>query len=121
MADPGFPGRGGRAVPWIRKWLEWESAAGRYLILRNLISQASFKFIFCLFLPPKPPKLAKVMFSQVFVCPQGGGGLCPEGSLPRGVSVRKIPPYGYVRAVCILLEYIFVCRLICDNCYDSSW
>ena len=38
----------------------------------------------------------KVIFSQVSVCPQGGGGrevcvqgdLCPEGSLPRGVSVQ---------------------------------
>ena len=51
-------------------------------------------------------KFAKVMFSQVFVCPQGGvsvsvrgclhpgglcpgGGLCPWGSLSRGVSVQE--------------------------------
>ena len=60
-------------------------------------------------------KFAKVMFSQVFVCPQGGlcpgilcpgglfpgVGLCPGGSVPRwslsrgvsvwGVSVRETP------------------------------
>ena len=50
----------------------------------------------------------KVMFSQVFVCPRGGGGFCPGGSLSegslsrgrgslsggslsRGVSVRETP------------------------------
>ena len=35
-------------------------------------------------------KFAKVMFSQVFVCPQGGGGLglCPGGVSIQGVSVR---------------------------------
>ena len=37
-------------------------------------------------------KFAKVMFSQVSVCPQGGvsvqGGLCPGGSLFRGVSLQ---------------------------------
>ena len=70
-------------------------------------------------------KFAKVMFSQVFVCPQGG--LCPVGSLsvgppPSGVSVegvsvggslsRRPPPYGYVRAVRILLECILVINVI---------
>ena len=76
-------------------------------------------------------KFAKVMFSQVFVCPQGG--LCPVGSLSSGVSfcgastqgglcrgglcwrvsVRETPPpYGYVRAVRILLECILVINVI---------
>ena len=82
-------------------------------------------------------KFAKVMFSQVFVCPQEGvsvqgvpvqgvsvqgvpvqGGLCPGGSLSREVSVQgglcpggslsKRTPYGNVRAVRILLECILV-------------
>ena len=54
-------------------------------------------------------KFAKVMFSQVFVFPQGGLGLCPGESLSggslsgglcpgevsvRGVSVQEDPPYG---------------------------
>ena len=29
-------------------------------------------------------KFAKIMCPQVFVCPQGGGHLCPRGSLSRG-------------------------------------
>ena len=79
------------------------------------------------------------MFSQVSVCPQGGvsvqGGLCPGGSLSRGVSVQGglspgevsvwegslsrrgslsgRPPYGYIWAVCILLECILVHRSNC--------
>ena len=32
------------------------------------------------------------MFSQVFVCPQGG--LCPGGSLSRGVSVQGVSVQG---------------------------
>ena len=45
------------------------------------------------------------MFSQVFVCPQGGGwdGLCPGGSLSEEVSVRET-----LRMIRILLEYILV-------------
>ena len=36
-------------------------------------------------------KFAKVMFSQLYVCPHGDGlGLCPEGSLSKGVSVQQI-------------------------------
>ena len=65
----------------------------------------------------------KVMFSQVFVCPRGGG-FCPggslsEGSLSRGRgslsggslsrgSLLGRPPYGNDRAVCILLACILV-------------
>ena len=77
------------------------------------------------------------MFSQVFVCPQGGisvqgvsvqGGLCPGGlclgfslqgglysgeSLSKGVSVQGglcqgDPPYSNARAVRILLECILI-------------
>ena len=33
-------------------------------------------------------KFAKVMFSQVFVCPRGGGG-CPGRSLSRRVSLQR--------------------------------
>ena len=34
---------------------------------------------------------AKIMFTQVFVCPRGGvGGLCPGESLSRGVSVQGV-------------------------------
>ena len=67
----------------------------------------------------------KVMFSEVFVCPQGVSvcpGVCPgRGSLSReGVSVQggslypgrwslsRRPPYGCVWAVCILLECILL-------------
>ena len=44
---------------------------------------------------------------------QGGslsmvGGLCPGGSLSRGISVQGGLCQGYVRAVCILLECILV-------------
>ena len=44
-------------------------------------------------------KFPKVMFSQVFVCPQGGLCLCPRGglrSLSGGVSVRG----GVLRGLC---------------------
>ena len=74
-------------------------------------------------------KFAKVMFSQVFVCPQGGvsvqggvfvqGGLSPGGSLsgrglcPGGGLCQGDPPYGYIWAVCILLECILVHRSNC--------
>ena len=60
-------------------------------------------------------KFAKVMFSQMSLCPQWGslsrgsqsrGVLCPGGLCPGGVSGR--PPYSYVRAVHILLECILV-------------
>ena len=69
-------------------------------------------------------KFAKVMFSQVFVCPLG------EGSLSRGVSVQKgvsvcgslwrgsqgdPPLYGYVLIVRILL----VCSLVWQNFYQK--
>ena len=37
-----------------------------------------------------------------------GGGLCPRGSLSRGVSVRGDPLYSNEQAVCILLECILV-------------
>ena len=50
-------------------------------------------------------KFAKVMFSQVSVCPQ-------EGSLSRG-SLLGRPPYGNERAVRILLE----CMLVYPECY----
>ena len=72
-------------------------------------------------------KFTKVMFSQVSVCPQGGGlSLCPGGSLSRGVSVQGVSvqgglfmschvmschgdlPYSNERAVRILLECILV-------------
>ena len=53
-------------------------------------------------------KFAKVMFSQVSVCP--GGILYPEGGGPlsdgRSLSSWETPMYGYVRAVHILLECI---------------
>ena len=41
-------------------------------------------------------KFVKVMFSQMFVCPRGEGGLClnPEGSLSRGVSVQGVSVQG---------------------------
>ena len=70
-----------------------------------IISQV---FVNYLLLPPANEVWGKVMFSQVFVCPQGGGeGLCPSmhhrshdqgGLCPGrevsvlGVSVREIPP-----------------------------
>ena len=58
-------------------------------------------FQFCNYRPQT--KFAKVMFSQVFVCPRGGSGLCPEdlhpgvgvsfqdSLCPGGVSVRETP------------------------------
>ena len=57
-------------------------------------------------------KIAKVMFSQVFVCPKVG--VSAQGlSLSRrvsvqGVSVRETPQYGKEQVVCILLECILV-------------
>ena len=56
---------------------------------------------------------AKVMFSQVFVCQQGGSlsrdNLCPGmGSLFRGGLCQGLPLYGKERAVRILLECILV-------------
>ena len=45
-------------------------------------------------------KFAKVMFSQVFVCPRGGGG---RGSV-QGVSVRETPQYSKEQAARILLQ-----------------
>ena len=64
-------------------------------------------------------KFAKVMFSQLFVCPRGG--LCPEeggqsgGSLSGGWSMSwgslypgGLCPYGKEQVVCILLECILV-------------
>ena len=39
----------------------------------------------------QPTKFAKVTFSQVSACPQGGGvrvGLCPGGSVSKGVCVQ---------------------------------
>ena len=42
------------------------------------------------FLPTANEVCGKVLFSHVFVC--SDGGLCPRGSLSRGVSVRKIVP-----------------------------
>ena len=69
-------------------------------------------------------RFAKVMFSQVFVCPQGEGsvsrgslsggvsvrgkGLCPEGLVSKGVCVQGGLCQGDVRLVLILLECIFV-------------
>ena len=38
------------------------------------------------------------------------GGLCPGGSLSRGVCVRETHLYGKEQAVCILLECIFVLK-----------
>ena len=81
------------------------------------------------------------MFSEVFVCPQGGLGLCPGGSLSRGglcrgslsmgisvwgVSVHEglclgdpPPPYGNERAVRILLGCIldsdYYCKKRCGE------
>ena len=45
------------------------------------------------------PKFAKVMFSQVFVCPQGGGisvqgGFCPGGFCPGGLYLGGLCPGG---------------------------
>ena len=76
-------------------------------------------------------KFAKVMFSQVFVCPgegsggvsvQGrslsrgdlcpGGGLCPEGSQSSGGLCN-------VRTVHILLECILVINLFSELCEGS--
>ena len=57
------------------------------------------------FLPPTNEVYEGYVFTGV--CQQGG--LCPGGgSLSRGVSVRETPPYGYLRAVRILLECILV-------------
>ena len=39
-------------------------------------------------------KFAKVMFSQVFVCPQGGLSLCPGGSLSRGSLFKGVSVQG---------------------------
>ena len=45
---------------------------------------------------PPATKFAKVMFTQVFVCPrgvsvQGEGSFCPGGSLPEGGSLSGRP------------------------------
>ena len=81
-----------------------------------------------IYLPPAN-EVAKVMFSQVSVCPQGGSlsrgvsvrgevsvqgglcfrGVCPGGSLSGGLCHRDPPPhYSNVRVVRILWECILV-------------
>ena len=82
-------------------------------------------------------KFAKVVFSQVSVCPRGSlsrgrvvsvwgisvkGGLC-QGGIYLGVSLlgrpsRHRPPYSNERAVCILLECILV--NIAVNYFDAK-
>ena len=60
--------------------------------------------------------LSRGVSVQGGLCPGGvsvQGGLCPGESLSRGVSVREIPPYGYVRAVPIPLEYTLVVKGDC--------
>ena len=79
--------------------------------------------------------LRRLIFSQVFVFPQGEGGSVQEGLCPGGVSVgggghlcvgedlcpggslSGRPPSGYLRAVCILLECILAwhCKQIPSN------
>ena len=53
-----------------------------------------------------------MMSLRVWLVGEGGvsvrGGICPGGSLPRGVSVRETPLYGKERAVRTLLESILV-------------
>ena len=54
-------------------------------------------------------KFAKVMLSQVFVCPQS----CLSAGV--GSLSGRFPPYGYVRAVRILLECILVLDIFCSG------
>ena len=84
-------------------------------------------------------KFEKVMFSQVFVCPKGVSvhrgvsvpgvsvqavsvqGVSVQGVSVQGVvSVRETPPYGYVRAVRILLEGILAKNWIDGPGYKST-
>ena len=79
-----------------------------------------------MFLPPATKLRQGNVFTPVCDSVQAGslsrGGLCPGGvsvrrSLSRGVSVRKtpLPPYGYVRAVRILLECILLYVVYLEN------
>ena len=58
------------------------------------------------------------VFTCLSFCPQGG--LCPEGSLSRGVSVREIPLYGKERKVRILLECILVFIIFVSSNVDVT-
>ena len=80
------------------------------------ISGSETKVVTVMYVFRPQTKFTQVMFSQVVVCPCGGGG---SRSLSKGVSVQgaPCPPYGNKRAVRILLE--LECILIFSGFSDA--
>ena len=85
-----------------------------------IASQSSKEILHDYFIfSPLPPvnEVCEGYVSQVFLCPQGvgslSGGVSVLGGLCPGSLCQGDPPYGYVRAVRILLEYILVVKGDC--------